>query len=125
MLGFITKAAAIAVVALATTVASAQARLSGAGSSFIDPLFQRWVGEYQKSHPDVQINYTGNGSGAGVKGITEKTVDFGASDAPLSAKEITAIGGADKVVQVPLTAGGVVAAYNLPGVSGEVKFSGE
>jgi phosphate transport system substrate-binding protein len=125
MLGFIRTAAAIGIVALGTTVASAQQRLSGAGSSFIDPLFQRWVTEYQKSHPQVQINYTGNGSGAGVKGITEKTIDFGASDAPLSAKELAAMGGADKVVQVPMTAGGVVPAYNLPGVSGEVKFTGE
>jgi phosphate transport system substrate-binding protein len=86
---------------------------------------QRWVSEYQKNHPAVQINYTGNGSGAGVKAITEKTVDFGASDAPLNSKELTAMGGADKVVQVPVSAGGVVPAYNLPGVTGEVKFTGE
>jgi phosphate transport system substrate-binding protein len=125
MLGFMKKAAAVAVVAVSATVASAQTRLNGAGSSFADPIMQRWVGEYQKAHPDVQVNYTGNGSGAGVKGITEKTLDFGASDAPLNTKEIDAMGGADKVVQFPVTAGGVVPAYNLPGVTGEVKFTGE
>jgi phosphate transport system substrate-binding protein len=125
MLGFIKTTAAIAVVALGTTVATAQVRLTGAGATFPEPLYQRWVAEYQKSHPNVQINYAGIGSGGGVKGITEKTVDFAGSDAPLSTKEIDALGGASKIVQIPSTAGGVVPAYNLPGINAEVKFSGE
>jgi phosphate transport system substrate-binding protein len=123
MFGFI-KTTAIAAVMFGATVAMGQTRITGAGATFPEPLYQRWVAEYQKSHPGVQINYQGIGSGGGIKGITEKTVDFAGSDAPLSKKEIEALGGEDKVVQIPSTAGGVVPAYNLPGVS-DLKISGE
>jgi phosphate transport system substrate-binding protein len=124
MLGFI-KTTAIAAVLFGATIASAQTRLTGAGATFPNPLYQRWVNEYQKSHPNVQINYNSIGSGGGIKNITEKTIDFAGSDAPLSKKELDALGGDTKVVQFPATAGGVVPAYNLPGFSGELKLSGE
>src|SRR6185369_12865140 len=61
----------------------------------------------------------------GVNGITKKTVAFGASDAPLSKKELEALGGPDKIVQIPSCAGGVVPAFNLPGIKDDVKFNGE
>jgi phosphate transport system substrate-binding protein len=122
MLGLIRKTT-FAVVALGATVAMAETRLQGAGATFPNPLYQRWVNEYQKQHPDVKIDYQSIGSGGGIKGITEKTVDFAGSDAPLSKKEQEAMGGADKIVQIPSTAGGVVPAYNLKGVS-DLKLSG-
>jgi len=100
-------------------------RLQGAGATFPNPLYQRWVTEFQKSHPTVKIDYQSIGSGGGVKGIAEKTVHFAGSDAPLSKKELAAMGGAEKVVQVPSCAGSVVPAYNVPGVSADLKFSGE
>jgi len=124
MLGLIRKAAVAAIV-LGSTVVSAQTRLQGAGATFPNPLYQRWVSEYQTINPSVQIDYQSIGSGGGIKGITEKTIDFAGSDAPMNKKEFDAAGGKDNLVQVPTTAGAVVPAYNLPGVSGEVKFTGE
>src|SRR6185437_10228846 len=113
----IAKAAAAALIALGAAVASADVRLEGAGATFPQPLYERWVGEYQKLHPDVKIDYQGIGSGGGIKAITEKTVDFAGSDAPLSKSEIANLGGADKVVEIPSCSGGVVPAYNVPGVN--------
>ena len=120
---FILKAA-VAVVALGTSIAVADVRLQGAGATFPQPLYERWVGEFQKAHPDIKIDYQGIGSGGGIKGITEKTVDFAGSDAPLAKAEIAALGGEDKIVEIPSCSGGVVPAYNVPGVKAELKFSG-
>lgn len=100
-------------------------RLQGAGATFPNPLYQRWVSEFQKSNPTIKIDYQSVGSGGGIKAITEKTVHFAGSDAPLSKKEIEALGGAANIVQVPSTAGAVVPAYNLPEVKETLKFSGE
>jgi len=124
MFGLLKKTAAL-VLALGASVVSAQnVQLQGAGATFPNPLYQKWVTEYQKAHPTVKIDYQSIGSGGGIKGITEKTVDFAGSDAPLSADELKALGGADNVVQIPSTAGGVVPAYNLKGIN-DLKFSGE
>jgi phosphate ABC transporter phosphate-binding protein len=103
------------------TTAGAEVRLDGAGATFPAPLYQEWITTYQKSHPDVQIDYQAKGSGAGISGITDKTVDFAGSDAPMGKKEIAKAG---DVVQIPVTAGAVVLAYNLPGFNGELKLSG-
>jgi phosphate transport system substrate-binding protein len=111
----------VAATALAAA-ARAEVKLQGAGATFPAPIYQRWVAEYTKAHPDVKIDYQAIGSGGGIKGITERTVDFGASDAPMSAKELKAAGG--DVVQLPTVAGAVVMAYNLPGVSGKIKLDG-
>ncbi len=119
------RAAAAGVVLAGGLALASDVRLQGAGATFPNPLYQRWVTEYQKSHPDVQIDYQSIGSGGGIKGITEKTVDFAGSDAPLGTSEFQAIGGQDKVVEVPSCAGAVVPAYNLPGISADLKFSGE
>lgn len=113
-------------VALATAVASAtEIKLSGAGATFPAPLYRFWVSDYQKANADVKIDYQSIGSGGGIKAITDKTVAFGASDAPLNKKELEALGGEDKVVQFPLVIGGVVPAYNLPGVATGLNFTGE
>jgi len=111
-------------VAAFTAVAAADVRIQGAGSTFVNPMMQRWVAEFQKVHPDTKIDYQSIGSGGGIKGFTEKTIDFGATDAQLNKKELEKVGGEEKIVEFPIISGGVVPAYNLPGVTGEVKFSG-
>jgi phosphate transport system substrate-binding protein len=92
----------------------AEVRLQGAGATFPNPIYQRWVTEYQSLHPDVKIDYQSIGSGGGIKGITEKTIDFAGSDAPMSKKEKETAKG--DVVHIPTVAGAVVPAYNLPGM---------
>src|SRR5919204_5458620 len=101
---------------------SGQSTINGAGSTFIFPIMDTWRVEYQKVKPDININYQSIGSGGGVKQFTAKTVDFGASDAPLQDKELAAAPGA---VQIPETIGSVVVAYNIPGIpSKALKFTG-
>lgn len=120
-----TKAMTAAVMTVATSgICLADARIQGAGATFPQPLYERWVGEYQKLHTDIKIDYQAIGSGGGIKSITEKTVDFAGSDAPLSKKEIEGMHGPDNVVEVPSCSGGVVPSYNIPGVKEELKFSG-
>jgi phosphate transport system substrate-binding protein len=119
--------AAVAVLALGlpATIARADTNLSGGGATFPAPIYKRWVEEYQKQHPDVKINYEAQGSGFGIKGITQKTLDFAGSDAPMSKKEMDeAAKGGGEVVHLPTVAGAVVAAYNLPGYGGELKLTG-
>lgn len=116
--------ATLAGAAFAARLASSEVRLQGAGATFPAPFYARLVAEYQQLHADVKIDYQAIGSGGGIKAITDSTVDFAGSDAPLSAKELEACG-ADNIVQVPSCAGGVVPAYNVPGVTTELKFSGE
>jgi len=100
----------------------AETRLQGAGATFPNPIYQKWVTEYQKANPDVKIDYQSIGSGGGIKGITEHTIDFAGSDAPMNKKEIEAA--KDPVVHIPTVAGAVVMAYNLPGFSGDLKLTG-
>jgi phosphate transport system substrate-binding protein len=102
--------------------AAAATQLQGAGATFPAPLYQRWIAEYTKNNPDVQINYQGIGSGAGIKQFTQNLVSFGASDAAMTDKEIAAV--KQGVVLIPATAGSVVLAYNLPGVD-NLKLSRE
>jgi len=110
--------------AFATGLAQADIHLQGAGATFPNPFYQRLVAEYQKLHPDVKIDYQSIGSGGGVKAITDSTVDFAGSDAPLGKKDLEACG-ADNIVQIPSCAGAVVPAYNIPDVTAELKFTGE
>lgn len=105
--------------AIFASSATAQ-QLSGAGASFPAPLYQRWAVEYNKLHPDVQVNYQSVGSGAGVKQFIQGTVDFAASDAALSDEEIAKI--KQGAVMIPATAGSIVIAYNLPEVK-DLKLS--
>jgi phosphate transport system substrate-binding protein len=102
--------------------ASAATPLQGAGATFPAPLYQRWIAEYTKGNPDVQINYQGVGSGAGIKQFTQNLVSFGASDAAMKDEEIKAV--KQGVVLIPATAGSIVLAYNLPGVQ-NLKLSRE
>lgn len=118
--------AAFAAFLLIPSLASAQATttLTGAGSSFDNPLFSKAFAEYTKINPSVQVNYQSVGSGAGIKALTDKTADFGASDAPMTDDQLTAAGGADKVVHIPVTLGAVAVTYNLPSLTAQVKLDG-
>jgi phosphate transport system substrate-binding protein len=120
----IQRAAVVLVLTVAggATVASAQTRLNGAGATFPAPIYKQWIKDYTASHPDVQIDYQAKGSGAGIAGITDKTVDFAGSDAPMSKDELAKAGG--NIVEFPSVAGGVAIAYNLPGFNGDLKLSG-
>ena len=117
--------AALAIVASSFGTAHAEIRIQGAGATFPAPLYERWIAEYQKVAPDVKIDYQAIGSGGGIKGITDKTIDFAGSDAPMSKKEFAAAGGAENFVEVPSCAGGIVPAYNVPGVDKDINFTGE
>lgn len=112
------------VIALGATTAFAGERLQGAGASFPAPFYKRLVAEYQKLHPDIQIDYQSIGSGGGIRAITDKTVQFAGSDAPLSKSEFKKMGGAANIVEVPSCAGGVVPTYNLPDLKQDLKFTG-
>ena len=97
--------------------------LVGAGASFPAPLYQRWFADLTKEYPKVRINYQSVGSGAGVEQFTAGTVDFGASDTAMKDEEIQKVGDAKGgVLLLPMTAGSVVLAYNLPEVTGELKL---
>jgi phosphate transport system substrate-binding protein len=96
--------------------------LTGAGATFPAPLYQKWFDEYAKL-TQVQVNYQAIGSGGGIKGIQDKTVDFGASDAPMTDAQLQAATGGP-IFHIPAALGAIVATYNIPGVSAKLKFSG-
>ncbi|HVO60468.1 MAG TPA: phosphate ABC transporter substrate-binding protein PstS [Terriglobales bacterium] len=99
----------------------AQTTLTGAGASFPYPIYSKWFSEYHNLHSDVQVNYQSVGSGAGIKQVQAGTVDFGASDGPMTDEQIAS--SKVKVLHVPTVLGAVVPAYNIPGVSEELKFT--
>ena len=101
--------------------AGAQTSLNASGATFPAPLYNRWFLEYNKVHPDVQVNYNGVGSGQGIKDFTNGLTDFGASDAAMTDKEMAAVtnGG---VVLLPMTAGSIVISYNLPGLTQPIQL---
>lgn len=119
--------AAVAALALAPIVAGAQTQLTGAGASFPNPIYQKWFSEYQKSHPGVTINYQSVGSGAGIRQITEGTVDFGASDGPMTDQQISEFKAkrGEDILHFPTVLGAVVPIYNLPGITVPLKFTPE
>jgi phosphate transport system substrate-binding protein len=101
----------------------AQTTLNGAGASFPNPIYSKWFSEYNKLHPDVQINYQSLGSGAGIRQVLSGTVDFGASDSPMTDEQLAQA--KTKILHIPSVLGAVVPAYNLPGISAEIKFTPE
>jgi len=102
-----------------------QTTLNGAGATFPNPIYSKWFSEYHKIHSDIQINYQPIGSGGGIRQVTESTVDFGASDMPMTDAQLTEAEGKlkTKILNIPTVLGAVVPAYNVPGVSGELKFT--
>jgi len=101
-----------------------QVKLNGAGATFPFVLYSKWFSEYNKLYSNIQINYQSIGSGGGIKQFTEKTVDFGASDAPMTDDQIKAAGDITNVSHIPTVLGAVVPTYNLEG-NPKLKFTGE
>src|ERR1051326_7877553 len=101
--------------------ALAQTTLNGAGATFPYPIYSKWFAEYHKAHPEVSFNYQSIGSGGGIAQVTAQTVDFGASDGPMTDQQLAAA--KRPVFHLPTVLGSVVPAFNVPGVT-ELRFSG-
>ena len=101
----------------------AQTTINGAGATFPYPMYSKWFSEYHNQHPDIQFNYQSIGSGGGIRQVTAGTVDFGASDGPMTDEQLAAA--KTKLLHVPTVLGSVVPAYNVPGISDSVKFTGQ
>lgn len=113
---------ATGLLALGSMAASAQ-DLNGAGATFPYPIYSRWFSEYNQVHSNVKINYQPIGSGGGIRQVSDGTVDFGASDGPMTDQQIAAA--KVKVIHIPTVLGAVVPVYNIPGVNGSLNFSGD
>ena len=109
--------------ALLVSCAFAQTNLNGAGATFPYPIYSKWFNEYHNQHSDIQINYQSIGSGGGIRQVQAGTVDFGATDGPMTDEQIAQ--SKVKVLHIPTVLGAVVPAHNILGVSGEVKFTAE
>lgn len=98
-------------------------KLSAAGATFPYPIYSKWFNQFEKEHRGTEINYQSIGSGGGIRQLTEGTVDFGASDKPLSDEQAGKL--KTKALHFPTVLGAVVPTYNIPGVSGDLRFSGD
>jgi phosphate transport system substrate-binding protein len=117
-----TLALAVLGVAAAQIAAAQTIQIDGAGATFPYPIYSKWFAEYNKLHHEVQINYQSIGSGGGIRQLTNQTVFFGATDGPMTNDQQLAAPG--KILHFPTVLGGVVPVYNIPGVEGELKFTG-
>jgi phosphate transport system substrate-binding protein len=108
-------------------VSSGQVLINGAGATFPNPIYQKWFAEYRKAHPDVQINYQAIGSGGGIKQVTEGTVDFGATDGPMTDQQIAEFRKKQGtgILHFPTVLGAVVPTYNVPGTGNGLNFTPE
>jgi phosphate transport system substrate-binding protein len=114
--------AAIGAAMLVVGVTAQKVQIQGAGATFPNPIYQKWNSEYNKLHPNVEINYQSLGSGAGIRQLTNQTVFFGASDGPMTNEQLQAAPG--KILHLPTVLGADVPVYNLPGLNAELKFTG-
>jgi phosphate transport system substrate-binding protein len=103
-------------------VACAQ-NINAAGATFPYPIYNRWFTEYNQQHPNIKINYQSIGSGGGIKQASDGTVDFGASDGPMSDQQLS--DAKIKLIHIPTVLGAVVPVYNLPGINKPLNFSGD
>jgi len=117
------------VIALATAsalvagvAAQQKVQINGAGATFPYPIYSKWFSDYNKLHPNVEINYQSIGSGGGIRQITNGTVFFGATDGPMTNDQLLAA--PSKILHFPMVLGADVPVYNIPNVKGELKFSG-
>jgi len=107
----------------AATAATAQAeQINGAGATFPYPIYSKWFSDYNKLHPDVEINYQSIGSGGGIRQLSNQTVFFGATDGPMTPDQMQ--GAPGRILHLPTVLGAVVPIYNIPGVDAPLKFSG-
>jgi len=121
---FRTAAILAALSILAASPALAQKiQINGAGATFPYPIYSKWFSEYNKLHPEVEINYQSIGSGGGIRQLTNQTVFFGATDGPMTDEQQQAAPG--RILHFPTVLGGDVPVYNIPGVDAELKFTGK
>jgi phosphate transport system substrate-binding protein len=115
---------ALGAIALGLTVAAdaQKIQINGAGATFPYPIYSKWFSEYNKLHPDIEINYQSIGSGGGIRQLTAETVFFGATDGPMTLEQLQAAPG--RVLHFPAVLGADVPVYNIPGVEAELKFTG-
>jgi phosphate transport system substrate-binding protein len=101
---------------------SATITINGAGATFPYPIYSKWFSDYNKVHPNIQINYQSIGSGGGIKQLISQTVFFGATDGPMTEEQLKSAPG--PILHLPTVLGGVVPAYNLPNLPADLKFTG-
>ena len=114
---------ALGALVILLTAAEAKVLINAAGATFPYPIYGKWFDECGKTNPDAQINYQSIGSGGGIRQFTEGTVDFGASDMPMTDEQIGKV--KNKPLHFPSVLGGLVPTYNIPGVTQELKFTPE
>ena len=115
-------ALAVATLSASATMVAQTTQINGAGATFPYPIYSKWFSEYNKLHPNVQINYQSIGSGGGIQQVTKETVFFGASDAIMNEEQLKAAPG--KLLHFPTVLGAVVPVYNIPNLKTDLKFSG-
>ena len=109
----------IALLCLALSIpAAAQTTLNAAGATFPYPMYSKWFSKYHEAHPDIQINYQSIGSGGGIRQVLAGTVDFGASDGPMTDEQLAQ--SKVKILHVPTVLGADVPAYNVAGVGSDL-----
>src|SRR6202049_3641838 len=114
---------AFALLAMLSAAPAWAQNINAAGATFPYPIYSKWFDEYHKLHPNIQINYQSIGSGGGIAQVTAKTVDFGASDGPMSDEQLKQAG--VKILHFPTVLGAAVLTYNIPGVATDLKFTPE
>ena len=112
---------ALAALLCAAAPAAAQVQLNGAGATFPNIIYSKWMLTFNQANPTIQLNYQSVGSGGGIRQFSDGTVDFGGTDAPMTDSAIAAIQG--NVLHIPTVLGAIVATYNLPGVTQQLKFT--
>jgi phosphate transport system substrate-binding protein len=113
---------AIGAATLAVGVSAQTMKINGAGATFPYPIYSKWFSEYNKLHPNVEINYQSIGSGGGIRQVTNQTVFFGASDGPMTNEQLAAA--PSKILHFPTVLGADVPVYNIPGMNAELRFTG-
>ncbi len=108
---------------LCVSVVHGAVLVNGAGATFPYPIYTKWVSEFKKENPEVEINYQPVGSGGGIRQLVDRTVDFGASDAPMSDEQLAKAG--TKILHLPTVLGAVVLTYNVPGVAKAIRLTPE
>ncbi len=119
----IRKVIGLLVLALVASTPTWAQNINAAGATFPYPIYSKWFDAYHKLHPDIQINYQSIGSGGGISQLTNHTVDFGASDGPMSDDQLKAAG--FPILHFPTVLGADVPSYNVPGVATDLKFTPE
>src|SRR6266853_6561767 len=102
--------------------AAQKMQINGAGATFPNPIYSKWFSEYNKMHPNVEINYQPIGSGGGIQQVSKQTVFFGATDGPMTNDQLVAAPG--KILHFPTVLGAVVPVYKIPNVNAALKFNG-